>query len=50
MSGRQSALTDKALKLIAKGMTRYRAAKKLGLSLSTVYRAVSRQKQRKGKQ
>lgn len=42
MSGRQSAATDKALRLIARGLTPYAAAKKLGLALSTVYRAQKR--------
>jgi DNA invertase Pin-like site-specific DNA recombinase len=45
MSRRQSAVVDKALKLISKGLTPYAAAKKLGLALSTVYRAQKRQKQ-----
>jgi transposase len=44
MSARQSAAVDKALKLVAKGMTPYAAAKKVGIALSTIYRAIYRQK------
>lgn len=44
MSGRQSSAVDKALKLIAKGLTPYAAAKKVGIALSTIYRALKRQK------
>lgn len=49
MSGKQSADTDKALKLIAKGMTPYRAAKKVGIALSTIYRAIKRNRGTKAK-
>lgn len=34
--------TERALKLIAKGMTPYAAAKKVGIALSTIYRATKR--------
>jgi transposase len=44
MSGRISAPTEKALKLISKGSTPYAAAKKVGIALSTVYRAQKRLK------
>lgn len=44
MSARQSSATDKALRLIAKGMTPYAAAKKVGIALSTIYRAQARQR------
>ena len=44
MSGRQSAVVDKALKLIAQGKTAYRAAKLTGIALSTIYRAIKRAK------
>jgi transposase len=47
MSRRQSAAVDKALKLVAKGLTPYAAAKKMGLALSTIYRAVKRQQSQK---
>ena len=40
MSGRQSAATGRALRLVAQGMTPYAAAKKTGIALSTIYRAV----------
>ncbi len=40
MTGRRSSATDKALRLVAQGMTGYKAAKKCGLALSTVYRAI----------
>ena len=42
MSGRQSAVVDRALKLIAQGKTAYRAAKLTGIALSTIYRAKKR--------
>lgn len=44
--GRQSAVVDRALKLVAGGMTPYAAAKKVGIALSTIYRAIERQKRR----
>ena len=43
MAARQSSAVDKALKLIANGMTAYAAAKKTGIALSTIYRALKRQ-------
>jgi transposase len=46
MTARQSAATERALKLIAKGMTAYAAAKKTGIALSTIYRAVKREKEK----
>lgn len=42
MSGRPSSATERALKLIAKGMTPYAAAKKVGIALSTIYRALKK--------
>jgi hypothetical protein len=42
MSARQSSAVDKALRLISKGLTPYAAAKKTGIALSTIYRAVKR--------
>ena len=42
MSARQSAATDKALALVAKGLTPYAAAKRTGIALSTIYRALKR--------
>jgi hypothetical protein len=47
MSARQSSAVDKALRLIARGFTPYRAAKKTGIALSTIYRAVKRERERK---
>ena len=44
MSGRPSAATEKALKLVEKGLTPYAAAKKVGIALSTIYRALGRKK------
>jgi hypothetical protein len=44
MAARQSAEVTKALKQIAKGKTPYRAAKDAGIALSTIYRALKRQK------
>jgi transposase len=46
MSGRPSAATEKALKLVEKGLTPYAAAKKVGIALSTIYRALERQKKK----
>lgn len=42
MSGRPSAATERALKLVEKGMTPYAAAKKVGIALSTIYRALAK--------
>jgi F0F1-type ATP synthase membrane subunit c/vacuolar-type H+-ATPase subunit K len=42
MSGRQSSAVDKALRQIARGSTAYAAAKKQGIALSTIYRALAR--------
>jgi hypothetical protein len=44
VAGRISAPTEKALKLIAKGLTPYAAAKKVGIALSTIYRSQKRLK------
>ena len=44
MSGRPSAATEKALSLVSKGMTAYAAAKKCGIALSTIYRALAKKK------
>jgi len=44
MAGKINADTQKALKLIEKGMTPYAAAKKVGIALSTIYRAIKRMK------
>jgi transposase len=38
--------TARALKHIAKGMTAYAAAKKEGIALSTIYRALKRAKEK----
>jgi transposase len=43
MTARTSAATERALKLVARGMTPYAAAKKEGLALSTIYRALKRE-------
>lgn len=42
MSGRPSAATEQAMRLIAKGLTPYAAAKKVGIALSTIYRALKK--------
>ena len=42
MSGRPSAATEKALRLVKGGLTPYAAAKKAGIALSTIYRAIKR--------
>ena len=46
MSGRPSAATEKALALVAKGMTAYAAAKKVGIALSTIYRALKQRRKK----
>jgi transposase len=38
--------TARALKLVAKGWTAYAAAKKEGIALSTIYRALRREKEK----
>lgn len=46
MSGQVSSATERALKLVAQGkMTPYAAAKKTGIALSTIYRAIKREKE-----
>lgn len=47
MSGKQSADTQKARALVLKGWTAYAAAKKTGIALSTIYRAIKREKEKK---
>ena len=44
MPFKQSPETTKALRQIAKGKTPYRAAKDCGIALSTIYRALKRQR------
>lgn len=39
MSGRPSAATIQAVQLIKQGWTAYRAAKHVGIALSTIYRS-----------
>jgi transposase len=39
--------TAKALKLVEKGWTAYAAAKKQGIALSTIYRALKRMREKK---
>ena len=43
MSRRQSSAVDQALALVAQGLTPYKAAKTIGIALSTIYRALKRQ-------
>lgn len=49
MAARESAATVQALALIERGWTAYRAAKHVGIALSTIYRAVARQRAREEK-
>lgn len=42
MAARQSSATDRALRLIARGMSAYAAARQCGIALSTIYRAQKR--------
>jgi transposase len=46
MTGKVSADTQKALALVLKGWTAYAAAKKTGIALSTIYRALKREKEK----
>ncbi len=46
MSARQSSATDKALKLIARGVGKARAAKQAGIAYSTLWRAIKRQERK----
>ncbi len=46
---RDSAATVRALALIERGWTAYRAARHVGIALSTIYRAVARQRARQEK-
>jgi len=43
----EDAATKRALQHVANGMTRYAAAKKEGIALSTIYRASKRAKEKK---
>lgn len=45
IGARQSAAVDKAMRLIARGLTPYAAAKRVGIALSTIYRALRRLEQ-----
>jgi len=47
LTAKQSSAVDKALRQIARGKTAYRAAKDCGIALSTIYRALKRQRQAK---
>ena len=44
MAGRQSAEVEKALRLVRQGLTPYAAARKVGIALSTIYRALKRER------
>ena len=44
MSGRQSSATERALCHVGGGMTLYAAAKREGIALSTIYRALKAQR------
>jgi hypothetical protein len=46
VTGQTSAATERALKLILKGLTPYAAAKKTGIALSTIYRALKREREK----
>lgn len=46
MTGKVSADTLKALALVKRGKTPYRAAKLTGIALSTIYRALARKSPR----
>jgi len=46
MTGRNSSATEKALARIQKGETAYSAAKAEGIALSTIYRALKRERKK----
>lgn len=46
MAAKQSAAVDRALRDVARGMSGYAAARKRKISLSAMYRALKRQRQR----
>jgi len=46
MAARESAATVRALRLVEQGWTAYRAARHVGIALSTIYRAIARQRAR----
>lgn len=46
MSARQSAEVTKALRMVERGSTAYAAARKCGIALSTIYRALKRKRER----
>lgn len=46
MPARQSAAVDRALERVRRGETAYRAAKNEGIALSTIYRALKRERER----
>ena len=45
MTGRNSSATEKAIKRVRKGETAYSAAKSEGIALSTIYRALKRERE-----
>jgi transposase len=45
MTARVSAATERALARVRAGMTAYRAAKMEGIALSTIYRALKRERE-----
>lgn len=47
MGAHQSAAADKALRLVQRGISIREAAKRTGLALSTIYRALKRQQEKK---
>ena len=48
MSARQSSAVDRALRLVRRdGLTPYAAARRAGIALSTIYRAIERQNTRR---
>lgn len=46
MANRMCAATERAMKRIAKGQTAYSAALKEGIALSTIYRALKREREK----
>lgn len=49
MTARQSAATERALALVRQGLSAYRAARQEGIALSTIYRAIKRERQKEQK-
>lgn len=48
MGAKQSVEVTRALRMVQRGMTPYAAAKRVGIALSTIYRAIAREMEERG--